>query len=103
MTASDITLSAGRAASGRADRTFSEGQFDPAKTESTAEAVAEELGVSPKTVKRNGQRAEVHDAMLEAGDAEAAASERNSSTGPGEPMCRLPFPRRSAKGQNPDN
>lgn len=38
--------------------------------DSTAETVAEELGVSPKTVKRNGQRADVHDAMLEAGDTE---------------------------------
>lgn len=35
---------------GRADRDFSEGQNDPPK--STADAVAEQFGVSPKTVKR---------------------------------------------------
>jgi hypothetical protein len=33
-------------------------------TDATAEQVAAELDVSPRTVKRNGQRAEVYDAML---------------------------------------
>ena len=58
-----------KAASGRADRDFSGGQVGPAKT---ADAVAEELGESRETIKRNGQRAELHDALLNVGDEEAA-------------------------------
>lgn len=49
------------------------GQVGPhLQDDKTADEVAAELDVSPRTVKRNGQRAEVYDAMLEVGDAEAA-------------------------------
>lgn len=50
-------------------------QIDP-PLDSTADEVAAELGVSSGTVKRNAQRAEVYDAMLELGDKEAAEAAR---------------------------
>lgn len=49
------------------------GQVGPPLLDATADEIAAELDVSPRTVKRNGQRAEVYDAMLEVGDAEAGA------------------------------
>lgn len=42
----------------------------------TADEVAAELNVSAPTVKRNGQRAEVYDAMLRAGGEEAATASK---------------------------
>jgi len=39
---------------------------------STSETVAAELGVSRASIERNAQRARVHDALLDAGDTEAA-------------------------------
>ena len=45
-------------------------QLDPPL--STAEIVAEELGASAPTIKRNGQRAELHDTLLRAGEDDAA-------------------------------
>lgn len=53
-------------------------QVDPVVSDSTAAEVASELGISPGTVKRNGQRAEVHDALLEQGDIEAAEAARKA-------------------------
>lgn len=47
----------------------SSGQVDHLNTATT---VAAELGESEKTIRRNGQRAELHDALREAGDNEAA-------------------------------
>jgi phage N-6-adenine-methyltransferase len=46
------------------------GQFGP--QQKTAEIVAEELGTSPRVLKRNGQRAELHDTLMSAGEDEAA-------------------------------
>ncbi len=51
----------------------SKDQIDPC-FENTAKEVAAELGVSAPTIKRNGQRAEVHDKMVAIGDTEAAES-----------------------------
>jgi hypothetical protein len=45
----------------------------------TAEAIADELEVSPSTVKRSGQRAAVYDAMLEIDDTEAAKAARSAT------------------------
>ncbi|WP_286763011.1 MULTISPECIES: hypothetical protein [Rhodopirellula] len=51
----------------------SKDQIDPLKTEaSTAAEVASELGVGEATIKRNGQRAALHDDMVAIGDKEAA-------------------------------
>ena len=38
----------------------------------TSAIVAEELGTSPRTIERNGQRAELHDTLMSAGEDEAA-------------------------------
>lgn len=43
------------------------------KSVDTAKEVAAELGTSERTIKRNGQRAEVYDKLVEAGEQEAAA------------------------------
>jgi hypothetical protein len=59
-----------KAAGGREGRTFSEGQIGTPKD--TADEVAAELGTSPRTIKRNGQRAALHDDMVAIGDREAA-------------------------------
>ncbi len=50
------------------------GQIDHSTNSSgkTAETVAKELGASEKSIRRNGERAKVHDSLLEAGEEEAA-------------------------------
>ncbi|MEP0343360.1 hypothetical protein [Rhodopirellula bahusiensis] len=51
----------------------SKDQIDPLKAETnTAAEVASELGVGEATIKRNGQRAALHDDMVAIGDKEAA-------------------------------
>lgn len=51
-------------------------QIDPVV--STAAEVAEELGTSEPTIKRNGQRAEVYDSILATGDAEGAQAAKEA-------------------------
>lgn len=50
------------------------GQLGPLKT---AESVASEFNTSPKTIKRNGQRAELHDTFRAAGDDDAAEAAKH--------------------------
>ena len=64
-------------ASGKNQHSEVEDQIDP-QPDTTAEQVASELGVSAPTIKRNGQRAEVFDAMLETGDEEAAEAAKTA-------------------------
>jgi hypothetical protein len=45
----------------------------------TAQAVAAELDISPRTVRRSGKRAEVYDALLNAGDDQAAQIARSAT------------------------
>ncbi|GAB5513735.1 MAG: hypothetical protein Rhob2KO_14600 [Rhodopirellula baltica] len=49
-----------------------DGSEDAPVAEDTAAEVAQELGVSERTIHRNGQRAALHDEMLDIGDEEAA-------------------------------
>jgi hypothetical protein len=55
------------------------GQLGPPFPTSTAQAVAAELDISPRTVRRSGKRAEVYDALLNAGDDQAAQIARSAT------------------------
>lgn len=65
---------------GNENRSKQKCQVDTFETDTTSE-VAAELGTSPRTIKRNGQRAALHDDMVAIGDKEAADAVKDAATG----------------------
>ena len=78
LTPADFKIVSGRIYNGRKKQSGGDRRSESAKSSAqvghlkTSEEVAAELGVSRNTIKRNGQRAEVHDEFLEADEPEAA-------------------------------